>query len=104
MTDTQEGARAYALASAPPSPHPTYLRRTGFDRVPEPYGIAQQGSNVAIFTAARTPEREALGFSFVGPVTTRKHALFARANDARHYRSLADLRNERPVIAGMRAD
>ena len=101
MTDTQEGARAYALASAPPSPHPTYLRRTGFDRVPEPYAIAQQGPNVAIFTAARTPEREALGFSFVGPVTTRKHALFARANDARHYRSLADLRNERPVIAGM---
>ena len=104
MTDTQEGARAYALASAPPSPHPTYLRGTGFDRVPEPYAIAQQGPNVAIFTAARTPEREALGFSFVGPVTTRKHALFARANDARHYRSLADLRNERPVIAGMRAD
>ena len=38
MTDTQEGARAYALASAP-KPHPTYLRRTGFDRVPEPYAL-----------------------------------------------------------------
>ena len=86
------------------------LRRQGLDTPIElfpwarAYAIAQQGPNVAIFTAARTPEREALGFSFVGPVTTRKHALFARANDARHYRSLADLRNERPVIAGMRAD
>ncbi len=86
------------------------LRRQGLETPIEvypwarSYAIAQQGPSVAIFTAARTPEREALGFSFIGPVTTRKHALFARANDARHYRSLAELRNERLLIAGMRAD
>ena len=71
---------------------------------PRTFAIAQSAPNVVIFTAARTPEREALGFSFVGPVTTRRHALFARADDVRRYPSLDALRKERPLIAGMRGD
>ena len=68
------------------------------------YAIAQQTPNVMLFTAARTPEREVQGFSFIGPVTTRKHALFARADDTRQYPSLATLYHERLLIAGMRGD
>ena len=68
------------------------------------YSIARQAPNVMIFTAARTAEREAQGFAFVGPVTTRRHALFARADDSRRFPSSDALRNARPLIAGMRGD
>lgn len=66
--------------------------------------IAQRTPNVVLFTAAKTPERQAAGFSFIGPVTTRKHALFARAANPLRADSLAQLRLVSPLIASLRGD
>jgi hypothetical protein len=42
------------------------------------YQAVSENPNVMAFTYGRTPEREKLGFHFIGPVITRQHALWAR--------------------------
>ena len=42
------------------------------------YQIALSTPNVVVFTVGRTTEREAAGFTFIGPVSTRNHMIFSR--------------------------
>ncbi|WP_083938522.1 substrate-binding periplasmic protein [Psychromonas ossibalaenae] len=66
------------------------------------YRIALHTPDIVIFTAGKTAEREALGFSFVGPVSTRKHGVFSRAD---HQAPAAEIiKSSQTYIAAMRSD
>lgn len=55
------------------------------------YNIASNEPNVAIFTAGRTQARIDHGFHFIGPVTTRKHAVYAKKNRQYKINSIDDI-------------
>jgi ABC-type amino acid transport substrate-binding protein len=68
------------------------------------YQIALSEPNVLIFTAGKTPERVEHGFTFIGPVTTRRHILYSLDNRQLTIRSIDDLRQQGLRIGGLRGD
>ena len=68
------------------------------------YLIAKENPNVAIFTASKTQERVDLGFSFVGPLITRKHILWARKGSNFNINSIQDVKDQDLRIGAMRGD
>ncbi|WP_028865624.1 substrate-binding periplasmic protein [Psychromonas aquimarina] len=66
------------------------------------YRIALYTPDIVIFTAGKTEERKALGFTFIGPVSTRKHGVFTRAD---HQAAQPELiKSSQTPIAAMRSD
>jgi len=70
---------------------------------PRAYDTALQQKNVLLFTMGKTPQRQALGFTFIGPVSRRFHALYATRADLPLVQSFADIKKHRLVVAGLRA-
>lgn len=68
------------------------------------YHLALNEPNVVIFTAGRTRERIDHGFHFVGPVTTRRHTLYARAGQAFEIAGIEDISRLKLRIGAMRGD
>jgi len=68
------------------------------------YETAKTDSNVVIFTAARTQERIDHGFNFIGPVITRKHALWSKKGNNFNISSIEDIRDQDLRIGVMRGD
>ena len=62
----------------------------------EAYQHATAQPNVALYSTARTPERESR-FAWVGPIGAYQHAFYARADQARPIRSLEDARQARAI-------
>ncbi len=64
------------------------------------YQLALTTPNIVLFTAGKTPERAAAGFQFIGPVSTRQHAVFTRVE----YKpdGTDSLRSSMIPIAGLR--
>jgi polar amino acid transport system substrate-binding protein len=54
------------------------------------YNLAKQKANVGLFSAARTPEREAL-LRWVGPLIESQTCFYSHADAGLHIRSLADV-------------
>lgn len=65
---------------------------------------AYKTPNIVIFTAGRTPEREALGCRFVGPIVTRRHILYKKAGSAVDAASLEDVARQQLTVGVMRGD
>lgn len=57
---------------------------------PRAYQMALQSGDTCVFSTTRTPEREAL-FAWIGPLVRNDWVIFARADDLRKPKSLADL-------------
>ncbi|ALZ76912.1 transporter substrate-binding domain-containing protein [Rheinheimera sp. F8] len=70
---------------------------------PRAYDTALQHKNVLLFTMGKTPQRQALGFTFIGPVSRRFHALYATRADLPLVQSFDDIKKHRLVVAGLRA-
>ena len=70
---------------------------------PRAYGTALQRKNTLLFTMGKTSERLAQGFHFIGPVSRRVHYLYAISDQFPVIRSLADIKKQRLVVAGLRA-
>ncbi|MDZ7871017.1 MAG: transporter substrate-binding domain-containing protein [Rheinheimera sp.] len=70
---------------------------------PRAYDTALQQKNVLLFTMGKTPQRQALGFTYIGPVSRRFHALYATRADLPVLQSFADIKKHRLVVAGLRA-
>jgi len=68
------------------------------------YNIALSEPNVAIFTAGITRERVDHGFFLVGPVTTRRHALYKKAGRKLTVKSLEDVKRQHLSVGAMRGD
>jgi len=66
------------------------------------YLTAQNGPNVMLFTAAKTAEREAEGFQFIGPVIMWSHLFWARADSSLNVDSLDDLIEQGVTAAAVR--
>jgi ABC-type amino acid transport substrate-binding protein len=68
------------------------------------YETAKENPNIVIFTAGKTDERVDLGFSFIGPVISRKHSLWAKKGSGFNLTSIEDIREQNLVIGAMRGD
>jgi len=68
------------------------------------YKIAKEEPNVVIFTAGRTQERVNHGFYFIGPVITRKHALWRKKGKTFSITSIEDIKTMNLNIGSMRGD
>jgi len=68
------------------------------------YKIAKEKPNVVIFTAGRTKERIDHGFHFIGPVITRKHALWRKAGNTSGITSIQDIKSMNLFVGSMRGD
>lgn len=86
------------------------MRRTG-DAVPieilpwaRSFSISQKMPDVVAFTAGRTEDRVAQGFSFLGPVITRHHAVYKRAGSDVRVFSIEDVKKQELVVGGLRGD
>lgn len=66
--------------------------------------LALNEPDVLIFTAGKTPERVQHGFTFIGPVTTRRHILYALDKQTPAIKSLEDVRQLGLRIGGLRGD
>jgi hypothetical protein len=56
------------------------------------YKIAQSEPNILLFTAARTPEREEMGFTFIAPAVMWTHGLLAKKDSGIDIQSLEGAR------------
>lgn len=68
------------------------------------YDIAKSEPNVAIFTAGKTQERTDLGFSYLGPVFSRKHILYKKKGSPVSIASLEDLKAKKYSVGTLRGD
>jgi ABC-type amino acid transport substrate-binding protein len=68
------------------------------------YKIAKEVPNVVIFTAGRTQERINHGFFFIGPVITRKHALWSKKGKAYNITNINEIKVQNLNIGSMRGD
>jgi len=68
------------------------------------YRIAKKQPDVVIFTAGRTQERVDHGFHFIGPVITRKHALWCKKGNTFGIKSIEDIKKMNLNIGSMRGD
>lgn len=66
------------------------------------YQLALTTPNVVLFTAGRTQARLNVGFTFIGPVSTRFHAVFTRADNTAMHRET--IHKEQIEIVAMRGD
>jgi len=71
---------------------------------PRVYQTALLFPNTLIFTLGKTPDRVAQGLVFIGPVTTRKHAIYKRADSNIQVSSIENIRQSRLLVGGMRGD
>ncbi|WP_331981525.1 ABC transporter substrate-binding protein [Chitinimonas sp.] len=65
---------------------------------------AQLRPNVLIFTLGRTPERVAMGLTFIGPITTRKHMVYKRTDSYLKVDNFEDITLHNLIVGGMRGD
>jgi polar amino acid transport system substrate-binding protein len=68
------------------------------------YQTALVRPNTLIFTLGRTSERIAQGLTFIGPVTTRKHAVYKRTDAKLKVDSLDDIAQQNLLVGGIRGD
>jgi len=68
------------------------------------YKIAKEQPNVVIFTAGRSQERIDHGFHFIGPVITRKHALWKKKGRPLMINNLKDIKTMNLNLGSMRGD
>lgn len=67
------------------------------------YTMALNKPNVVIFTAGN-PQRRAHGFTFLGPVTTRRHILYQKSGQPFTPTCIDDLRHQCLTVGAMRGD
>jgi len=68
------------------------------------FKIAKEKPNVVIFTAGRTQKRIDHGFHFIGPVITRKHALWCKKEKSFNISNVKDIKTMNLSIGSMRGD
>ncbi|MCG8688219.1 MAG: transporter substrate-binding domain-containing protein [Desulfobacterales bacterium] len=68
------------------------------------YKIAQEQPGILVFTCGKTQSRIDHGFQFVGPVITRKHVLWKKAETTCYVSTMADIRHRGLRVGGMRGD
>lgn len=68
------------------------------------YRILKSQPNILAFSGGKTPDREALGFHFIGPVTTRIHSLIARKDSDYKISSFEDIKKLNLTAGTMRQD
>lgn len=68
------------------------------------YESALHKSNIMALTVGKTPEREALGFHFVGPIMTRHHAIYTIKGKHSDIQSLEALAQRYLPVGGLRKD
>jgi polar amino acid transport system substrate-binding protein len=66
------------------------------------YKIAQSEPNILLFTAARTPEREEMGFTFIAPAVMWTHGLLAKKDSGIDIQSLEGARLQGLTAVGVR--
>lgn len=66
------------------------------------YDIAKKNPNVVIFTAGQSQERIDHGFHFLGPVITRKHALWSKKGSSFNITSIQDIKDKKLTVGAMR--
>lgn len=69
---------------------------------PRAFEIATKTPELLIFTMGKTAERQALGFRFIGPLSTRQHLLYSTRTDLPRIQSYDDIRRAKLVVAGLR--
>ncbi len=69
---------------------------------PRAFDIAAKTPELLVFTMGKTAERERMGFSFIGPVSTRQHFLYSIRTDLPEIQSYQDIRRAKLVVAGLR--
>lgn len=68
------------------------------------YKTAVDKPNVIVFTSGMTQDRIDLGFSFIGPVTTRTHGLFSLRERDIFLTNLTTVQDNNLIIGGMNKD
>jgi len=66
--------------------------------------IASTQPGVVLFTAGKTEKRIEQGFTFIGPVITRRHALYAKSGTDIKVERLEDVSAQGLVVSGIRGD
>jgi len=66
--------------------------------------IASTQPGVVLFTAGKTEKRIEQGFTFIGPVITRRHALYAKSGTDIEVQRLEDVSAQGLVVSGIRGD
>ncbi|RVU40440.1 transporter substrate-binding domain-containing protein [Rheinheimera riviphila] len=69
---------------------------------PRAFDTALKTPEVLIFTMGKTKQRQQQGFVFIGPLSTRNHALYAFDPKLKSLQSLADVQRRRLVVVGLR--
>lgn len=66
--------------------------------------LAEDNPDIVLFTDAKTPERVAKGFHFIGPFVTRRHVIYSRAEGSTKLKNLKDIAGENARVVGTRGD
>ncbi len=69
---------------------------------PRAFDTALKTPEVLIFTLGKTKQRQQQGFVYIGPLSTRNHALYAKDASFKPLHSLADIQHRRLVVVGLR--
>jgi len=69
---------------------------------PRAFEIARTTPNVLLFTMGKTKQRLAQGFQYIGPVSTRQLAFYTLQDEFAHLTNLAEIRQKKLVIVGLR--
>jgi len=69
---------------------------------PRAFETALKTPEVLIFTLGKTKQRQQQGFVYIGPLSTRNHALYAKDASFKPLTSLADIQHRRLVVVGLR--
>lgn len=69
---------------------------------PRAFEIARTTPNVLLFTMGKTKQRLAQGFQYIGPVSTRQLAFYTLQDEFTHLTNLAEIRQKKLVIVGLR--
>lgn len=69
---------------------------------PRAFETALKTPEVLIFTLGKTKQRLQQGFVYIGPLSTRNHALYAKDASFQPLHSLADIQLRRLVVVGLR--
>ncbi len=66
--------------------------------------LVSENPNIAVFTAGKTKQRIDHGYYFIGPVMTRKHVLWKRADRYLSVSSIEDIKNKNYRVGALRGD
>lgn len=69
---------------------------------PRAFDTALKRPEVLIFTLGKTKQRQQQGFVYIGPLSTRNHALYAKDASFKPLHSLTDIQHRRLVVVGLR--